>query len=214
MSTPNPTSPPTSALETTAVPAAHRGIVLAYTKRGAAALCICFALGACATDKYEPPVSAAQTPQEYRLGPGDQVHVVVFNQQSLTGDYQVDGSGKLAFPLIGTVQAGGKTANQVEKEIADKLSPDYLRDPNITVEVLKYRPFYIVGEVKNPGSYPYVDGMSVINAVAVAGGFTYRAKEEDFYIRRNEDPKKSKEEAHQNTPVSPGDVIIVRERYF
>lgn len=189
------------------------GVVIAYARVGAAALCICFALGACTSDNYDVPI-ASGTPQEYKLGPGDQVHIVVFNQQSLTGDYQVDGSGKMAFPLIGTVQAGGKTANQLEKDIAGKLSPDYLKDPNITVEVLKYRPFYIVGEVKNPGSYPYVDGMSVINAVALAGGFTYRAKEDDFFIRRNEDPNKQKEEAHQNTPVAPGDVIIVRERYF
>jgi protein involved in polysaccharide export with SLBB domain len=184
--------------------------------KGLAVFLLCIGASACAqNDNYQPPSTASAPPaQGYKLGNGDQVHIIVFNQQSLTGDYTIDGAGQLAFPLIGAVKAGGLTGPQLEKEITQKLSPDYLKDPNVTVEVLKYRPFYIVGEVKNPGSYPYVDGMSVINAVALAGGFTYRAKEEDFYIRRNEDPGKRREEAHQGTPVYPGDVIIVRERYF
>jgi len=121
----------------------------------------------------------------------------------------------LAFPLIGQVRAGGMTAHQLEREIESKLKPDYLRDPNVSVVVLTYRPFYIVGEVKTPGSYPYVSGMTIINAVALAGGFTYRAKESSFYLTRTEkDGQKKRVDATPDTTVQPGDVITVRERYF
>ncbi len=151
----------------------------------------------------------------YRLGPGDHLRINVFNQKDLTGEYLVDGSGLLAFPLIGSVQAGGMTAHELERVIISKLKPDYLRDPNVNIVVLTYRPFYIVGEVKTPGSYPYVSGMTIINAIALAGGFTYRAKESSFYLMRTEkDGQKKRMDASPDTSVQPGDVITVRERYF
>lgn len=156
----------------------------------------------------------AQSP-DYRLGPGDRVRIIVFGQKDMTGEYLVDGSGLLSFPLIGNVKAGGLTASQLEHAITSKLKPDYLKDPNVSVVVLTYRPFYIVGEVRTPGSYAYVNGMTVINAVALAGGFTYRAKEGSFYVDRNgKDGKKTRIDAGPETPVQPGDVITVRERYF
>jgi len=152
---------------------------------------------------------------DYRLGPGDRLRIIVFGQKDMTGEFAVDGSGLLSFPLIGQVKAAGLTAEGLEREIANKLKPDYLRNPNVSVVVLTYRPFYIVGEVKTPGSYAYVTGMSVINAVAVAGGFTYRAKESSFYLdRTSKDGKKSRIDAGPDTQVQPGDVITVRERYF
>lgn len=164
-----------------------------------------------------PPGSGqapAQSP-DYRLGPGDRVRIIVFNQKDMTGEYLVDGTGMLSFPLVGQVKAGGLTAAELESEITNKLKPDYLRDPNVSVVVLTYRPFYIVGEVKTPGSYAYVTGMTVINAVALAGGFTYRAREGSFYVdRTGKDGKKSRIDADPQTPVQPGDVITVRERYF
>jgi len=163
------------------------------------------------------PSQGAAPPQDadYKLGSGDRVRIVVFNQKDMTGEYLVDGTGMLAFPLIGQVKAGGLTAHQLEKEIEAKLKPDYLRDPNVSVVVLTYRPFYIVGEVKTPGSYPYVSGMTIINAVALAGGFTYRAKESSFYLTRTEkDGQKKRVDAAPDTAVQPGDVITVRERYF
>lgn len=156
----------------------------------------------------------AQSP-DYRLGAGDRVRIIVFGEKDMTGEYLVDGSGLLSFPLIGNIKAGGLTASQLEKEITNKLKPDYLRDPNVSVVVLTYRPFYIVGEVKTPGSYAYVTGMTVINAVALAGGFTYRAKEGSFYVdRAGKNGKKTRIDADPETPVQPGDVITVRERYF
>jgi len=150
----------------------------------------------------------------YRLGSGDQVHITVFGQPDLTNSYQVDGSGMLAFPLIGRVQAGGLTAAQLQHEITSKLSPDYIRNPSVSVEVLNYRPFYILGEVNKPGAYPYVTGMTVINAAALAGGFTYRAKDDDFQIKRLDGGKHVELDATDDTPVRPGDVITIPERFF
>ncbi len=163
-----------------------------------------------------PGGQAAPTQQpDYRLGPGDRVRIIVFGQKDMTGEFAVDGTGLLSFPLIGQVKAGGLTAEGLEHEITNKLKPDYLRDPRVSVVVLTYRPFYIVGEVKTPGSYAYVTGMSVINAVALAGGFTYRAKESSFYLdRTGKDGKKTRIDAGPDTEVQPGDVITVRERYF
>ncbi|HEX6958803.1 MAG TPA: polysaccharide biosynthesis/export family protein [Ferrovibrio sp.] len=161
------------------------------------------------------PGAHPQVEPGYRLGSGDRVRITVYGQPELTGEYSVDGSGSLAFPLIGQVQAGGLTAASLEQLLVSKLKPDYLKDPSVSVEVLTYRPFYIVGEVRTPGSYAYVSGMTVINAVALAGGFTYRAKENSFYVTRTgENGEKTKLSASPDTPVLPGDVITVRERYF
>lgn len=151
----------------------------------------------------------------YKLGSGDHIRVIVYGQPDLSGEFRVDGNGKVALPLVGTVAAGGKSVGQFEKSVVGALKPDYLQDPRVSVEVLSYRPFYIVGEVQKPGNYPYTDGMTVINAVAMAGGFTYRAKDDDFTINRANSPAGAEgEEADQNTKVNPGDVITVPERWF
>jgi polysaccharide export outer membrane protein len=174
-------------------------------------------LAACSDSGSGPPASAQMAQSTglsgYRLGAGDRVRIIVFGQQDLTGEYAIDGQGNLAFPLINQVKAGGLTGEQLAQSIEKGLSPDYLQDPNVSVEVIGYRPFYIVGEVQRPGGYPYVNGMAVINAVALAGGFTYRAREEDFWIRRANGGLE-KMAANPATPVYPGDVITVRERYF
>jgi polysaccharide export outer membrane protein len=165
----------------------------------------------------QPPAGApaVTTDPGYQLGSGDRVRITVFGQPDLSGEYAIDGSGILAFPLIGQLKAGGHTAHELEQQIIGKLKPNYLRDPRVAIEVLTYRPFYIVGEVKTPGSYPYVNGMTVLNAVALAGGFTYRAREESFYVTRTQkDGSKSRVDAAPDTQVFPGDVITVRERYF
>jgi polysaccharide export outer membrane protein len=117
-------------------------------------------------------------------------------------------------PLIGNVQAGGATVRELSARIADKLQPDYLRNPRVNVEVLNYRPFYIIGEVNKPGSYPFVNGMTVVNAVALAGGYTYRARANDVMVTRSNDPERKKQRAQHDTVVMPGDVIEVPERFF
>jgi polysaccharide export outer membrane protein len=150
----------------------------------------------------------------YKLGAGDKVRVIVFGQQELSGEFSVDGAGNLALPLIPSLPANGLTARELQDRIKDALDPDYVQNPNVAVEILTYRPFYIVGEVQKPGSYAYVNGMTVLNAVAVAGGFTPRAKTGSFYITRESDVSKDKIDATPTTKVLPGDVIAVRERWF
>lgn len=150
----------------------------------------------------------------YRLGSGDRVRLIVYGEPNLSGEFTLDGRGIFSMPLIGTLDANGLTASELEQRVARRLSPEYLKDPHVAVEIMTYRPFYIVGEVKNPGSYPYVNGMSVINAVALAGGFTYRARESAFNIDRTVDGQAKRFHGDQQTTVMPGDVITVRERYF
>ncbi|HEX2890288.1 polysaccharide biosynthesis/export family protein [Vineibacter terrae] len=163
----------------------------------------------------QPPGATIDRSSDYKLGGGDRMRIIVYGQPNLTGEYVLDGSGALSFPLIGQVQAMGMTPSQLEHAIVSRLHPDYLRNPSVSVEVMTRRPFYIVGEVRNPGSYPYVSGMTVINAIALAGGFTYRARESSFYIKRNDrNGQSGRIDANQETPVQPGDVIMVRERYF
>ena len=152
--------------------------------------------------------------QEYRLGSGDLLKITVFNQKDLSGDYTINGSGQISLPLIGDVNAKDLTAKQVEQGITKKLMPDYLLNPRVSVQVLNYRPFYILGEVKQPKSYPYVDGMTYLNAVAIAGGYTYRAKEDHVEVIRMNDPQNRELTLKMDEKVLPGDVIHVKERFF
>ena len=120
----------------------------------------------------------------YKLGPADRIKITVFNHTDLSGEFSLDGAGNFALPLIGEVQGGGLTSRELEQRIQDRLKDGYLIDPQVSIEVMNYRPFYILGEVKTPGSYPYVDNMNILNAVALAGGFTYRAKQNAFMLQR------------------------------
>jgi len=126
----------------------------------------------------------------------------------------LDGNGVLAFPLIGNVQARGMTPSQLQQTIAQKLNTEWIKDPSVSVEVSTRRPFYVVGEVQKPGSYPYVTDMSVLNAIATAGGQTYRANMSDFYIKRKQGGRVVRVQASQESLLQPGDTVIVRERYF
>jgi polysaccharide export outer membrane protein len=150
----------------------------------------------------------------YRLAAGDRVKITVYGHEDLSGEFQVDGAGRLSLPLIRDIAAAGLTVRELEEAISAKLQPDYLKDPQVSAEVLNYRPFYIIGEVQSPGSYPYVNGMTVINAVAVAGGFTYRAKKDRVHIVRGSGDQKRRMDAAPDTAVLPGDVIEVPERFF
>ncbi len=159
-----------------------------------------------------PPARGEQI--EYTLGAGDSLRVTVFGQDDLSGDFEVDGAGFVSLPLVGEVAGGGLTVRELERAITDALKPDYLINPRVSVQVLNYRPFYIIGEVKNPGSYPFVNGMKVINAIALAGGYTYRARENNVTVIRATNPTREKESADHDTIILPGDVIEVPERFF
>lgn len=150
---------------------------------------------------------------DYLLGTGDKLRVIVFGEQDLSGEFDITAAGKVSLPLIGQVQAAGLTLDQFEKEVADNLANGYLTSPKVSVEVLNYRPFYIIGEVDKPGQYPYTNGMTILNAVAVGGGYTYRANTDSVYITRG-DGDEVKYPANQAVRVLPGDVVRVPERFF
>jgi polysaccharide biosynthesis/export protein VpsN len=159
------------------------------------------------------PLAAADS--DYLLGSGDKVKITVFGEPDLTGPYEIDGSGVVAFPLVGQVHAAGGTARDLEKRVAKKLSEGYLKNPTVNVEVLSYRPFFILGEVKHPGSYPYKNGLNVLNAVAMAGGYTYRAKSSVWMVTRAGDKNLQDHEiTNGDFTVRPGDTIVVPERFF
>jgi polysaccharide export outer membrane protein len=159
-----------------------------------------------------PPVAAQAI--DYLLGPGDKVRVTVYGEESLSGEFFVAGSGMMSLPLIGEIKVGGMTVGQFQTAVQDKLKDGYLKDPRVSAEVLTFRPFYILGEVEKPGTYPYTSGLTVLNAVATAGGFTYRADKKIVYIKRNGDTSEIKGELKPSTLVAPGDTIRIGERFF
>ncbi|MDO8421549.1 MAG: polysaccharide biosynthesis/export family protein [Parvibaculum sp.] len=150
---------------------------------------------------------------DYRLGSGDKLRMIVFGEQDLSGEFDVTGTGKVSLPLVGQVQAAGLTLDEFAEEVAGKLKQGYLTNPKISVEVLNFRPFYIIGEVDKPGEYPYTNGMTILNAVAVAGGFTYRANQSDVYITRGGGGE-VKFGISQSVRVLPGDIVRIPERFF
>lgn len=160
------------------------------------------------------PAATTSSDEDYRLGSGDKIHVGIFGQPDLNGDFVVDGGGSVQLPLIGSVKAAGLTVAEFQKAITAKFADGYLVNPNIAVDVVNYRPFYIIGEVRAPGQYPYVNGMSVLNAVALAGGFTDRADKSEVYIRRNGSSKETEYPGDETTKVNPGDIIRISERFF
>ncbi len=165
-------------------------------------------------DQAKAKASSQDAASAYVLGTGDKLHINVFGQHDLDGNYLVDGSGNIQFPLIGQIKAAGKTVPQLQKTLVAALSKGFLVNPSVSIEVTSARPFYILGEVKAPGQYPYVMGMSVITAVALAGGYTFRADESDVYIRRAGAEKEKEYPASEKTKVEPGDIIRVPERFF
>jgi polysaccharide biosynthesis/export protein len=179
-----------------------------------AALLACLLAAACAGSIAAAPEPEQMLASEYRLGAGDQLRVTVFGEDGLTGEYVVSSQGVISFPLVGDVPAMGKTAGEFTDDLGARLRQGYLRDPNIAVEVLNYRPFYILGEVNQPGTYPYSASLTVINAVATAKGFTYRADEHHVYIKHADEGAEHEYRLTTSTPVLPGDTIRVGERHF
>jgi len=149
----------------------------------------------------------------YQLGPGDRIRLNVFGETDLSGDFDVDGSGYIRLPLIGQLKAAGLTIRGFEDELITALKDGYVKDPKVSIEVVNYRPFYIIGEVQKPGQYPYVDGMNALNAIALAGGFTAKADKSEVYIQRN-GKEESEFPSDERTNIRPGDVVRIPERFF
>lgn len=159
--------------------------------------------------------SASDAPVEvYKLGVGDKVRMLVYNEPALTGEFALSPNGTLSLPLIGEIPAAGQTVEEIRAIVQNRLGDGYLRDPKVSMEVTAYRPFYILGEVKAPGTYPYVSGLTVLNAIATAQGFTPRANQRTIFIRRSGEDREVPYELRPDLRIFPGDTIRLGERYF
>ncbi|MGB5949701.1 MAG: polysaccharide biosynthesis/export family protein [Parvibaculum sp.] len=188
-----------------------------FGRRIAAGL-MCLAVGlvlsGCAGGRSvtERPINEAVEP--YLLDSGDKLRVTVFGQSDLSGDFSVDGGGNIAIPLIPPVRARGLTTDGLQAAIEESLGKTLLRNPNVSVQVMEFRPFFILGEVQRAGQYPFVNGMTVQSAVAIAGGFSYRANQDTVHITRKRGDRLMEMDVDTGAPVRPGDTILVKERYF
>jgi polysaccharide export outer membrane protein len=171
-------------------------------------------LTGCAPDIQQTRAFAALDNAPYTLAAGDRLRVIVFGQDTLSNSYAVDGSGHISMPLIGLVQAHGATTAVLERTIEAKLRAGYLREPKVAVEVEAYRPFFVLGEVTAAGQYPFINGMTVQNAVAVAGGFSPRASQSGAVITRIVNGRTITAGVAMTQQVRPGDTITIRERFF
>ncbi len=160
------------------------------------------------------PHAVADADGPYLLDTGDRLRIFVYGQPNLSRLYMVDHEGKIAVPLIGNVLARGKTTNQLQAAIRGRLATEYVRDPQVTVDIQQNRPFFILGEVKSAGQFPYVSGMTVETAVAIAGGYTERADENKFRITRRVNGFVEQVEAPADYVLKPGDTVYVFERFF
>jgi len=157
---------------------------------------------------------AAPDNQPYTLDAGDRLRVVVFGQDGLSNSYVVDASGHIAMPLIGTVSARGATTDELSNRISDKLRQGFIKEPHVAVEIEAYRPFFILGEVTQPGQYPFVADMTVETAVAIAGGFGPRAFRRTVTVTRIIRGQQVRMTVPVGYPIRPGDTINVQERWF
>jgi polysaccharide export outer membrane protein len=148
------------------------------------------------------------------LGPNDRVRLKVYGEPDIAGEYEIDSTGQVSIPLAGHIRAAGLTTRELERSISSALSKGIVRDPRVNVEVALYRPYYILGEVKKSGEYPYRLGLTVMDAVASAGGFTYRANENKVYLRRAGTTAEEVYALDAPIQVLPGDNIRIPERYF
>jgi polysaccharide export outer membrane protein len=165
------------------------------------------------SDAVAAPAPAANL-QDYRLGAGDHIRVMTFNEASLTGEFEISSAGTISLPLIGDVHAAGATTVDLQNRITAALKDGFINNPSVSVQVLTYRPFYILGEVNKPGQYPYTSAATVLNAVATATGFTYRANTHKVMIKHAGDAVEKLYLLDASTEVSPGDTIRILERHF
>ncbi len=160
------------------------------------------------------PSQIVSVKNAYRIGPSDKLEITVYGEDDLSKTYLVDGQGYISVPLIGNVRVADLTPLQTERLLEERFSEGYLVDPSIAIEISEYRPFYIIGEIRRPGSYNYIDGMNVLNAVAVGGGFTYRAKTGAVEVIRPVNGENQSFMLKTGDLVLPGDIIRIKERFF
>jgi polysaccharide export outer membrane protein len=161
---------------------------------------------------YAAPVRGYDS--AYHLDAGDKLRVVIYGQEGLTNTYAIDASGLITMPLIGSVPARGRTTAGLAAEIAAKLRNGYIREPSVAVEIDSYRPFFILGEVAAPGQYPYVPNMTVESAIAIAGGFSPRARRDIVTLTHTDPSGVARYDVPLGTSLRPGDTVQVGERWF
>jgi polysaccharide export outer membrane protein len=171
-------------------------------------------LGGCSAARYDANQLGWAFNAPYQLASGDRVRIIVFGQEALTNSFSVDGAGNISLPLIGSVRALGLTTAQLTGAVEARLRDGYLRDPRVSIEVEAFRPFFVLGEVGASGQYPFINGMTVQNAVAVAGGFGPRGYQENVDLTRVVNGRPMTASVPLSFPVRPGDTITVRERFF
>ena len=170
--------------------------------------------GAGSISEAEQQSLAAAATAPPTLQPGDKINVNVFGENKLSGQYEIDQSGQISLPLSGTIKAQGLTQSELEQALAKKFRSEYLKNPKVTVTIVTLAPYYMMGEVKNPGQFAYKSGLNVLTAMAIAGGPTYRASRSTVEIQRRGETTKRDYPISASVPILPGDVINVPERYF
>jgi len=173
-------------------------------------------LTACAGTGDIPRARLVDDARVYTLGPGDKLRITVFGEETLTGEYGVTGAGDVSFPLIGNIPVAGRTVEDLQAELTTRLGNGYIEDPRVSAEIITYRPYYILGEVTRPGQYDFAVGLTIEQAVAAAGGFTYRANAKRVFLKRATDTREMLVDLRETPsfPVRPGDTIRVGERFF
>lgn len=204
----------------TAIRSPRRGSKIAFgTLSAAVALTLSLSLSACGGSNA-PFASASSLNADivsgYQVGAGDKVKVVVFDEPSLSGEFEIGESGAIALPLIGDVAASGRTPSQLASDVTQKLAAGgYVLDPRVSIEVLEYRPFYILGEVGEPGEYPYNGDLTLKQAVAKAGGYTARANKNTVELhRQNWSSAKRVDVSDSTLKIAPGDTVTILEAFF
>ena len=172
-------------------------------------------LAACANGYSDLPIATAGSTDRYTLGPGDSIKVAVYGFEAMAGSYTVSDAGTISLPMLSTIRVSGKSAPELETEIAGVLrARDLAPNANVSVQVEKYRPFFILGQVQRPGQYPYVPGMTVLTAVAIAGGYTFRAEKGVVLVNRSNGSVSAKARLNADSVIMPGDTIEIPEAWF
>jgi len=182
--------------------------------------CLGVVIAAC-SGTTAPPLAASDYATvgqdvEYTFAPGDKIRVVVFGEETLTGEYVISSGGNLTFPLIGTVKATDQTVESLQKVITGKLNDGYVNNAQVSIQVVSFRPFYILGEVNRPGEYPVSTGLTLGQAVAAAGGYTYRANVKRAFLKRATEAEERLVDVggDRTVIIKAGDTIRIVERHF
>ena len=172
-------------------------------------------VAACSNSYSDLPIATAGSAERYTLGAGDSIKVAVYGFDAMAGSYTVSDAGTISLPMLSTIRVVGKSAPELETEIAGVLrTRDLAPNANVSVQVEKYRPFFILGQVQRPGQYPYVPGMTVLTAVAIAGGYTFRADKRAVVVNRSNGGAAAKARLNPDSVIMPGDTVEIPEAWF